>query len=97
MANAQSKILKKYPNNVLKVKKIISVTNLGAYSTLKISANQRFETYACLPMKPMDNTAKEAAGLHRNFLPWSFAALAALTLLPCDIESKNLQISFLYL
>ena len=45
-------------------------------------------------LTPIDNTAKRGGWLITDFLPWSFAVL---TLLSPDVESCNLQFSFLHL
>ena len=42
--NAQSTIVKRYLNDIFKLKKLIFVKNVGAHFTLLI--NQRFGTYA---------------------------------------------------
>ena len=38
--------MKKYLNNIFKMKKSVFVKNSDGYSILKISTNQRFSTYA---------------------------------------------------
>ena len=45
-ASARSTIAMGYINNSFKMKNSTSVKNHGAHFTLKISANQRFGTYA---------------------------------------------------